>query len=247
MTKQQQLWFQSWFNTPYYHLLYKNRDYKEAELFIKNLVAYLNLHTEVDTVLDLACGKGRHSIFLNSLGFKVRGLDLSEHSIRDANRKASDSLSFEVHDMRELYPHRFSVVLNLFTSFGYFDSAADNQNVINTIKSSLSPKGIAVIDFMNSPKVIENLVAENTQKNEEVQFNLNREYKEGYIHKTIEVIDDKKSYNFEEKVQALTFEDFKSMLSSAGLHLLDCFGSYQLDPYNEKTSDRLILIFMTND
>tara|TARA_Y100000385_G_scaffold290474_1_gene363744 strand:- start:18263 stop:19006 length:744 start_codon:yes stop_codon:yes gene_type:complete len=247
MTKQQQLWFQSWFNTPYYHLLYKNRDYKEAELFIKNLVAYLNLHTEVDTVLDLACGKGRHSIFLNSLGFKVRGLDLSEHSIRDANRKASDSLSFEVHDMRELYPHRFSVVLNLFTSFGYFDSAADNQNVINTIKSSLSPKGIAVIDFMNSPKVIENLVAENTQKNEAVQFNLKREYKEGYIHKTIEVIDDKKSYNFEEKVQALTFKDFKSMLSSAGLHLLDCFGSYQLDPYNEKTSDRLILIFMTND
>jgi len=247
MTKQQQLWFQSWFNTPYYHLLYKNRDYKEAELFIKNLVAYLNLHTEVDTVLDLACGKGRHSIFLNSLGFKVRGLDLSEHSIRDANRKASDSLSFEVHDMRELYPHRFSVVLNLFTSFGYFDSAADNQNVINTIKSSLSSKGIAVIDFMNSPKVIENLVAENTQKNEAVQFNLKREYKEGYIHKTIEVIDDKKSYNFEEKVQALTFEDFKSMLSSAGLHLLDCFGSYQLDPYNEKTSDRLILIFMTND
>lgn len=247
MTKQQQLWFQSWFNTPYYHLLYKNRDYKEAELFIKNLVAYLNLDTEVDSVLDLACGKGRHSIFLNSLGFKVRGVDLSEHSIRDANRKASDSLSFEVHDMRELYPHRFSVVLNLFTSFGYFDSAADNQNVMNTIKSSLSPRGIAVIDFMNSPKVIENLVAENTQKNEAVQFNLKRVYKEGYIHKTIEVIDDKKSYNFEEKVQALTFEDFKSMLSSAGLHLLDCFGSYQLDPYNEKTSDRLILIFMAND
>ena len=89
MTKEHQMWFQSWFNTPYYHILYQNRDYKEAELFIKNLVRYLNLDALDDSILDLACGQGRHSIFLNSLGFRVTGIDLSEKSIKHANENAS--------------------------------------------------------------------------------------------------------------------------------------------------------------
>ena len=247
MTKENQLWFQSWFNTPYYHILYKNRDYKEAELFIRNLVHYLNLDTENDSILDLACGQGRHSIFLNSLGFKVKGIALSKKSIENASESATNSLSFEVHDMRTLYDSQFEVVLNLFTSFGYFDNESDNQNVIRTIKSSLKPNGIGVIDFMNSPQVIENLLAENSHTTDSLTFNLKRDYTDGFINKSIEVVDKDKTLQFKEKVRAYTFEDFKSMLSIAGLHLLDCFGSYKLEPYNKKTSDRLILIFMNND
>ena len=102
MTKEHSKWFQSWFNTSYYHLLYRNRDYKEAEVFIKNIVKYLNLDKD-DSILDLACGKGRHSIFLNSLGFNVTGLDLSKNSIKEAKTKESSSLHFYVHDMRNLY------------------------------------------------------------------------------------------------------------------------------------------------
>tara|TARA_B100000768_G_C11248537_1_gene362941 strand:- start:760 stop:1503 length:744 start_codon:yes stop_codon:yes gene_type:complete len=247
MTKENQLWFQSWFNTPYYHILYKNRDYKEAELFIKNLVHYLNLDTESDSVLDLACGKGRHSIFLNSLGFNVKGIDLSKKSIENASANATNSLSFEVHDMRTIYDSQFEVVLNLFTSFGYFDNEFDNQNVIRSIKSSLKPNGIGVIDFMNSTQVIENLIATNSYTADSLTFNLKRDYTNGFINKSIEVVDNNQILHFKEKVRAYTFEDFKSMLSVAGLHLLDCFGSYKLDPYNKKTSERLILIFMNND
>ena len=79
MTKEHPKWFQSWFDTPYYHILYKHRDFKEAEDFIKNLVSYLNIDTD-DSILDLACGKGRHSIFLNTLGYNVTGLDLSKNN-----------------------------------------------------------------------------------------------------------------------------------------------------------------------
>jgi len=146
MTKEHSKWFQSWFNTSYYHLLYRNRDYKEAEVFIKNIVKYLNLDKD-DSILDLACGKGRHSIFLNSLGFNVTGLDLSKNSIKEAKTRESSSLHFDVHDMRNLYNTQFEVVLNLFTSFGYFEKDLDNFKVIQTIKSSLKQNGIGVIDF----------------------------------------------------------------------------------------------------
>ena len=201
MTKENQLWFQSWFNTPYYHILYKNRDYKEAELFIKNLVHYLNLDTESDSILDLACGQGRHSIFLNSLGFNVKGIDLSKKSIENASANATNSLSFEVHDMRTIYDSQFEVVLNLFTSFGYFDNESDNQNVIRTIKSSLKPNGIGVIDFMNSTQVIENLIATNSYTADSLTFNLKRDYTNGFINKSIEVVDNNQILHFKEKVR----------------------------------------------
>jgi 2-polyprenyl-3-methyl-5-hydroxy-6-metoxy-1,4-benzoquinol methylase len=69
-------WFASWFDTPYYHILYKERNYREAQVFMDNLTQYLNL-PEKAKVLDLACGKGRHSIYLNQLGYEVVGADLS--------------------------------------------------------------------------------------------------------------------------------------------------------------------------
>ena len=231
---------------PYYHILYKHRDYKEAEVFIKNIATYLNLDKD-DSILDLACGKGRHSIFLNALGYKVTGLDLSKNSIEHAKTHESSSLHFDVHDMRNSYPNQFEVVLNLFTSFGYFEEEADNFKVIQTIKSSLKQNGIGVIDFMNSPVVIENLIAQNTYEAEGVKFKLKRSYTDGFITKDIEVKDANKTHHFEEKVRAFTFQDFETMLSNAGLHLLDCFGSYKLEPFNSKTSERLILIFMAND
>ena len=246
MTKEQSKWFQSWFNTSYYHILYKNRDYKEAEVFIKNLVKYLNLDKE-DSILDLACGKGRHSVFLNSLGFHVTGLDLSENSIKDAKKKETSSLHFNVHDMRNLYNTQFEVVLNLFTSFGYFEKDLDNFKVIQTIKSSLKQKGIGVIDFMNSPHVIENLIPQNSYESDGVIFKLKRSYSDGFITKDIEVLDSDKTYQFQEKVRAYSLQDFETMLSNAGLHLLECFGNYKLEPFNSKTSKRLILIFMAND
>lgn len=246
MTKEHPEWFQSWFDTSYYHILYKHRDYNEAEDFIKNLARYLNLDKD-DSILDLACGKGRHSIFLNTLGYNVTGLDLSKNSIEHAKKHESNSLLFEVHDMRNTYKTQFEVVLNLFTSFGYFDNDQDNFKAIQTIKSSLKQNGIGVIDFMNSPVVIDNLIAHNSYEEEGVKFELKRSFKDGFITKDIQVLEADKSFHFEEKVRAYTFQDFETMLSKVGLHLLDCFGSYKLEPFNAKTSERLILIFMAND
>ena len=83
MQENKKSWYTNWFDTPFYHILYKDRDYDEAQLFIENITHYLNL-PEQAKVLDLACGRGRHSIFLNKLGYDVIGTDLSNNSIEYA-------------------------------------------------------------------------------------------------------------------------------------------------------------------
>ncbi len=74
-------WFKDWFNSPYYHQLYFNRDEKEAAAFIDKLINYLQPAPNA-SMLDVACGKGRHSIHLAEKGFDVTGIDLSEDSIK---------------------------------------------------------------------------------------------------------------------------------------------------------------------
>ena len=113
-------WFEEWFDTPYYHILYSNRDYREAENFLNLLTAFLKLEKK-SSIIDLACGKGRHSIYLNKLGYKVLGLDLSEQSISYDKKFENESLEFRVHDMRNrIESEPVDSVFNLFTSFVYF-------------------------------------------------------------------------------------------------------------------------------
>ncbi len=237
-----QNWFASWFDTPYYHILYKDRNYREAQIFMDNLTHYLNL-PEHAKVLDLACGKGRHSIYLNQLGFTVLGVDLSEKSIETANKNANKTLHFQIHDMREPLNEKFDAIFNLFTSFGYFDTDDDNLKTLIAIKEMLSEYGFAVIDFMNVPFVLDNLVAEETKTVDEIDFHLKRYLKDGYIVKEIDFEDNGEKYHFEEKVRALTLDDFNKMMNEAGIYLLDTFGDYKLKKYHKNTSERLIMIF----
>ena len=235
-------WYASWFDTPYYHILYKDRDYEEAQSFMDNLTRYLNL-PEQGRILDLACGKGRHSIYLNTLGFKVTGIDLSENSIAHAKKFENETLEFSVHDMSTPYTANFDAVFNLFTSFGYFEDESCNLKTIQSIKAELKTSGFGVIDFMNVPYVVNNLVESNIKIVDGISFKLNRAYKDGYIVKQITFEDQGHSYQFEERVKALRLEDFQSLFDKAGVHLLDVFGDYQLGKYHSQLSERLIMIF----
>jgi SAM-dependent methyltransferase len=235
-------WFASWFDTPYYHILYKDRNYREAQIFIDNITHYLNL-PEKAKVLDLACGKGRHSIYLNQLGYDVIGADLSENSIVEANKNANDTLHFVVHDMRESYEEKFEAIFNLFTSFGYFEKEEDNLKTLIAIKESLSEYGFAVIDFMNSKQVIANLIPEENKEIDGIVFHIKRYLLDGFIIKEIDFEDKGEKFHFVEKVKAYTLEDFQLMMNEAGIYLLDTFGDYKLKKFHKNTSERLIMIF----
>lgn len=235
-------WFENWFDSEYYHKLYNNRDDNEANQFIEKLLNEINLHPKA-VVLDLACGKGRHSLFLNKKGFITTGVDLSENSISAANSYKNDTLHFEVGDMRSSFcESKFDAIFNLFTSFGYFDSKEENLKVLNSIETMLKQNGIFVIDFMNASKVIKNLVKQETKAIENISFNLSRSIENGNIIKKIDFNDNGKSFHFEEKVQALVLADFEFLINQTNLKIDTIFGDYNLNEFDEKNSDRLIIV-----
>ena len=243
MQKEDTTWFASWFDSPYYHVLYKDRDDSEAADFMDRLTQYLNLHPS-SKILDLACGKGRHSRYLSSLGYDVTGVDLSAQSITYAKKFEKENLNFAVHDMCLPYKKgAFNTVFNLFTSFGYFDNELDNLRTIKAIKANLSSNGLAVIDFLNVSYVASNLVKQETKIVDGISFDIKREINNGYIQKHISFFVNNNHYEFTEKVRALTFLDFKNYFKDAGLKLKQTFGNYHLNAFDAATSERLILIF----
>ncbi|MQP52455.1 MULTISPECIES: cyclopropane-fatty-acyl-phospholipid synthase family protein [unclassified Flavobacterium] len=235
-------WFASWFDTEYYHILYKERNDEEAQLLMDNLTHYLNLPEDAK-ILDLACGKGRHAIYLNSLDYNVTGADLSENSIAEATKFANNKLQFKVHDMREPFEEKYDAIFNLFTSFGYFEDDADNFKTIKAIHNSLTETGFAVIDFMNVDYVLDNLVADEIKTVDGIDFHIKRYLKDGHIYKEIEFEDKGEKFHFTEKVQALRLVDFEKIMEEAGIFLLDIFGDYKLRKFYKTQSERLIMIF----
>lgn len=242
MTKHTTQWYASWFDTPFYHILYKDRDHSEAQLFMDNLTQYLNI-PEGGSILDLACGKGRHSVYLNSLGYDVTGIDLSENSIAYAKQYENDTLKFEVHDMCKPYQQQFDAVFNLFTSFGYFDREEDNLNTIKAIKTDLNSTGFGVIDFLNTEYIIDHLVPEDSKTIEGIEFHQKRYLESGYLFKDIHFEHQGTEYKFQERVKAFKLEDFEALFEQAGVFLLDVFGDYKLRKFQSKSSERLVMIF----
>ena len=217
-------WFETWFASPYYAILYAHRDDKEAELFIDNILKYLPLNNQAK-ILDIACGEGRHAAYIASKGYDVQGIDLSERSISIAKAKEHQNLKFSVEDMRTVVKaNHFDVVFNCFTSFGYFDTQSENKLVANAFAAQLKEGAYLIFDFLNVHKTIKNLVERES--------------------KTIEVEDPQQgNLVFHEKVAALDKERIAQFFIQAGLHQMSVFGNYRLDAFKEEESDRLIYIF----
>ena len=235
-------WFASWFDTSYYHVLYHKRDDKEAKRFITRLVKHLKIPNQSD-VLDLACGKGRHSKTLGELGMNVLGTDLSKKSIQGALKKETDCVHFLVHDMREVIPNRdFDVIFNLFTSFGYFENEDENEKVLKGIYDMLRPNGYFIFDFLNLERTLADLVEKESKEIDGIRFDIERNFDGKFIKKSIAVVDDGKEHHFEEKVRVFRFDEIKEMMRKQGLIATEVFGDFELNPYDEQHSERMILI-----
>lgn len=241
--QQRSAWFDEWFNSPYYHVLYKNRNYDEAKAFLDTLINYFSI-TPDHRVLDLACGKGRHSIYLNEKGFDVTGVDLSEQNIAYAKQFENDRLKFAIHDMREVFAHeQFDFVLNMFTSFGYFDSEEENEKAVKAAANSLKRGGSLLIDFLNPYRVINNLVPEEEKTIEGITFKINRFLSDdGYIIKNIRFHDKGEDFEFQERVKAIRRIEFLDYFRKANLKVIKIFGDYKLNEYQPESSERMIFV-----
>lgn len=241
----QQTWYRNWFNSPYYHQLYFQRDEQEAAGFIDRLLSKLNPHSEA-IMLDIACGRGRHSIHLATKGYSVTGIDISEDSIAEAKKHETEKLEFFLHDMR--LPFRmnyYDFAFNFFTSFGFFRTRREHDNAIRTIAQALKPGGVFVIDYLNAHYIENHLQYKSEVQKDDVRYLITRWLDETHFYKKIVIEDEanlREPLEFTEKVAKFSLGDFNDMLSFYNLQVQEVYGDYHFEPYHVTDSPRLILM-----
>jgi len=240
----QETWFKDWFNTPYYHQLYKDRDYTEAANFIDVLLKKISPSPN-SLMLDVACGKGRHSLQLANKGFEVVGIDLSHESIQEALLSEQSNLHFYEHDMRlPFWINYFDYAFNFFTSFGYFKSKREDENAIRSIAQSLKSNGVFVMDYLNVAYTESQIEHLSKKEIDNVEFTITKWHDEKFFYKKILIEDNnkKKNISFTETVSKYTLQDFTGLFEAQGLKIKDVYGDYQLSKYIAEESPRLILV-----
>ncbi|MFM7015547.1 MAG: class I SAM-dependent methyltransferase [Bacteroidota bacterium] len=239
--KEENAWYSTWFDSPFYHILYQHRNQEEAENAVSNLIKHLSVPAGSE-VMDLCCGKGRHSVFLEKAGNIVTGLDLSSSNIAACKAFENEHLTFEEHDMRQPYSRKsFDYIFNLFTSFGYFDDAGNEQS-LHAIRHALKPKGKLLIDFLNVNPVIKQLPLQETKVLNGISFHIYKSYENQKIIKKIAFQHEGNDYQFQEEVNALQLSDFERYFERTGLKLSAVYGDYNGQSFNDGDSKRLILL-----
>lgn len=240
----EQAWYKDWFNSPFYHKLYFERDEQEAAAFIHKLIGHLQ-PLPGSRMLDVACGKGRHSKTLAAMGYTVTGIDISADSIAWARQFENDNLDFFVHDMRlPFWGNYFDYAFNFFTSFGYFKTRREHDDAIRTIARSLKKNGQLVIDYLNVHYAEDHLRHEESRQTGDTVYTIHRWDDETHFYKKIAVTDPAlhQPLEYTEKVAKFTLGDFTDMLSYQGLQVQEVFGDYQFGPYDVRKTPRLIVI-----
>ena len=219
----------------------------EADIFIRRRVRKLQTKPPA-SALDVACGTGRHAVVLADLGYQVTGIDLSSPSIGIAEQHSRKDLRFQVLDMRAIeWRGKFDIVVNLFTSFGYFSDESQERQVLARIERALRPGVELVIDFLNAARAVAELVPAERTERKGILFDITREIRDGTIVKT-SVVDDPsqgssvRSARFQERVRLLTPDILCGYLQDLGLIIESRYGDYALNEFQPETSDRLILV-----
>lgn len=235
-------WFEQSFREDYL-LVYQHRDENSADQEIANLLNHLPIKPS-GRVLDLCCGSGRHSRAFARRGYEVVGVDLSPVLLELAKEQNTyDNATFYQHDMRKIpFENEFDIVVNLFTSFGYFNSDKENELVISNMAKALIPGGEVLIDYLNPAYVEANLVPKSEREMDGLYIQEKRWIEDGYVKKRISVTDAENNQPREylEQVRLYELNEMRNMLVNAGFGHIQVFGDYLFQPYKGQESPRMI-------
>jgi len=245
-------WFEDWFDSPLYELLYSYRNEDEARKLAR-LIEQQIPKDKYPRIVDVGCGRGRHSITLAERGYHVTGFDLSPQAIGKAQKIALNrgltNVEFIVNDMRKPLDDRFDAALNLFTTFGYFLDENQNVEVLKNIHSMLNFNGLFLIDFMNAKKVVRELKLAEEGEHEGITYHIERYIEDGFVYKRIKFDGDNPNLQreFTERVQLFDKNWFEEKLVESGFEPLKVWGSYEGQVFNENNSSRLIILSRATD
>jgi SAM-dependent methyltransferase len=239
-------WFKDWFSSEEYNLVYSHRNDNDARKLLQLILNNTRLNKS-NLILDAPCGAGRHLNYLNFLGFNVVGFDLSKPFLIQAKNNAFNNglnpLLFRADIRHVCFKKKFDAVLNLFTSFGYFDSDEENFSFPRNAYSFLKKDGFFVLDYLNKNYITQNLIPLSVRKVNIYSVEEKREIKDNRVTKTIKISDSIRSKEFYESVKLYSKDFILERFLSFGYSVHRLFGDYNGNVYNENNSERLIIIF----
>jgi SAM-dependent methyltransferase len=240
-------WYEESFGEDYL-LEYKHRDMQGAAVEVGKMIVWLKLPSQ-SHVLDLCCGMGRHTLALAEAGFRVTGVDLSPVLLREARAyDIKNIIRWIESDMRslpceEMFKEGFDAVVNLFTSFGYFEEDEEQLKVLKQIRQVLKPGGRFIIDYMNASYTVNHLVPLSERKVEENTILETRQIQDGFVSKEIIVQGpDEPTRRYSERVKLYNLDKLTDLLFDAGLAIDDVYGNYDEGVYDDRLSPRMIMV-----
>lgn len=240
-------WFEEWFDSPLYDILYADRNEEEAAQLVQ-LISRILPPEKYPHLLDLGCGRGRHSLVLAEKGYQMTGIDLAEEAIRIAKVKAEerelDNVEFLVSDMRHPLDQQFDAILNLFTSFGYFKSDSENREVFGSVNEMLHSDGIFFMDYMNAEWVYNNFRPEDEGEFRDIHYQIRRYVEEDIIYKEIRFDGDgvEEPLSYTEQVKLYDLEWFMETFDTIGFEIEQVFGDYSGEAFHPHSSTRLVMV-----
>lgn len=232
-------WWRSWFG-PGYLALYDDYLAERTPAEIDRLEALLALRPPL-RIVDLPCGQGRHAIELARRGYDVTGVDLSPFLLKVADERArADGVRVRwlAGDMRQpIAGERFDVVLNLFTSLGYFADEADDRKVVDAAAAMLVPGGRFLLEVINGERLMARFEEREWftvgQAAVVERRSLDRTARRMIVERTVTTPNDT-----EVNLHAIRLydgRDVRAILRSAGFGRVDLYGDWSGEPLTSES------------
>lgn len=238
-------WYRDWFDSPLYEKMYANRDEEEASR-LSEFIARSAPVNHYPYVLDLGCGRGRHSLNLARHGYNVKGIDLSPNAIEKARKKAAEAgldITFQVGDMREVSEKDMDMVVNLFTTFGYFEQDEENRLVLKNVYDMLRTGGLFFLDYLNMNQAKKDFIPEEKGHIDDISFQIRRKKDQQHFMKEMTFqVPGEREQTFSERVKQYDLKWFEDSFEHIGFTLLQTFGGYSGEEFDENSSPRLLML-----
>ena len=201
-------------------------------------------------VLDLCCGQGRHAVILARRGLRVAALDLNPAYLemaREAARAAKVSLETIVADMRHIpFTNRFDAILNMYTSFGYLESEAEDLKVMKSAADALKPAGRLLLDMLNREWAVANYIQNDWHSGADGTLYIERrdlDLVSSRMHVKFVIVgpDGARRDSVGHHIRLYTLTETTRLLQRVGLEVKAVFGGFEGEPYAIDTRRMLVL------